>query len=64
MKLPLKKVLVYLFFAIAFFCIFLLLSKIFNLGYSWRRILMLSALVAIVVFLKDELSKRIFKKMK
>jgi hypothetical protein len=34
MKTSLKKVLVYLVFAIAFFCVFLLLSKAFNLGYS------------------------------
>jgi hypothetical protein len=62
MKALFKKVLVYLVFAIAFFCIFLLLSKIFSLGYSWPRILILSILVAVAVFLKDELSKRIFKK--
>jgi hypothetical protein len=58
MKASLKKILVYLTFAIAFFFIFLLLSKVFNLDYSLSKLLMLSALVAIAVFLKDELSKK------
>jgi hypothetical protein len=62
MNVLLKKVLAYLIFAIAFFFIFLLLSKVFNLGYSLPKLLMLSTLIAVAVFLKDELSKRISKK--
>jgi hypothetical protein len=56
MKPSLKRVLVYLVFAIAFFCIFLLLSKVFNLGYPFPKLLILSILVSAAVFLKTNYS--------